>query len=277
MIRHSSLIAVLTYAVFLPRISIAQSVPSPGQSSPMITGTVTYRVRMALPANAAIDVRLEDVSRADAPAVIVAENIFAAGGKQVPISFQLPYSPGDIQAGHSYQVRAQIMVEDKLLFVTTTAYPVLTNGAPSMVNMVLQPVSSGPSASTSEAGSKGENVDSMPLLGTTWTLTELDGHAPVSTTGNNPAQLVLDGSQNRYSGSSGCNRLTGTIELKGDSLNFGAGASTMMACSEPLMQQERAFTNMLESVTGYRISGKTLELLAGNKAVAKFKAAKPTQ
>ena len=277
MIRHSCLIAVLTYVVFLPRISIAQSVPSPGQSSPMITGTVTYRVRMALPANAAIDVRLEDVSRADAPAVIVAENIFAAGGKQVPISFQLPYSPGDIQAGHRYQVRAQIMVEDKLLFVTTKAYPVLTSGAPSMVNMVLQPVSSGPSASTSEAGSKGENVDSMPLLGTTWTLTELDAHAPVSTTANNPAQLVLDGSQNRYSGSSGCNRLTGTIELKGDSLNFGAGASTMMACSEPLMQQEQAFTKMLESVTGYRISGKTLELLAGNKTVAKFKAAKPTQ
>jgi putative lipoprotein len=97
----------------------------------MITGTVTYRVRMALPANAAIDVRLEDVSRADAPAAIVAENIFAAGGKQVPIPFQLTYSPGDIQAGHRYQVRAQIIVEDKSLFVTSSAYPVLTNGAPS--------------------------------------------------------------------------------------------------------------------------------------------------
>ena len=169
------------------------------------------------------------------------------------------------------------MVEDKLLFVTTRAYPVLTDGAPSSVNLVLQPVSSGPSASTSEAGGKAEKVDSMPLLGTTWTLTELDGHAPVSTTGNHPAQLVLDGSQNRYSGSSGCNRLTGTIELEGDSLNFGAGASTMMACPELLMKQEKAFTNMLQSATGYRISGKTLELLAGNKIVAKFKAAKPTQ
>jgi putative lipoprotein len=243
----------------------------------MITGTVTYRVRMALPANATIDVRLEDVSRADAPAAIIAENIFAAAGKQVPIPFQLTYSPGDIQAGHRYQVRAQIMVGDKLLFVTTRAYPVLTNGAPSMVNMVLQPVSSGPSASTSAAGGNAEQVDSTPLLGTTWTLTELDGHPPVSTTGKNLAQLVLEGSQNRYSGSSGCNQLTGTIELKGNSLNFGAGASTMMACPEPLMKQEQAFTKMLQSVTGYRISGKTLELLAGNKMVAKFRAAKPTQ
>jgi len=138
-------------------------------------------------------------------------------------------------------------------------------------------VSSGPSASPSEAGGNAEKVDSVPLLGTTWTLMELDGHAPVSTTGNNPAQLVLDGSQNRYAGSSGCNRLTGTIELKGDSLNFGAGASTMMACSETVMKQEQAFTKMLQSVTGYRIRGQTLELLAANKAVAKFKAQKPTQ
>jgi hypothetical protein len=34
---------------------------------------------------------------------------------------------------------------------------------------------------------------------------------------------------------------------------------------------------MLQSVTGYRISGRTLELLAGDNTVAKFKPAKPTQ
>ena len=232
---------------------------------------------MALPPNAAIDVRLEDVARADAPAAVVAENIFAAEGKQVPIPFQLPYSPGDIQSSHLYQVRAQITVGDKLLFVTTKAYPVLTNGAPSTVNMILQPVSSGPSASTSGIEANAETAGSTPLLGTTWTLTELGGHAPVSNSGSNPAQLILDGSQNRYSGSSGCNRLTGTIDRKGDWLNFGAGASTMMACSEPLMKQEQAFTKMLQSVTAYRITGRTLELLAGDKTLAKFKAAKTVQ
>jgi putative lipoprotein len=94
---------------------------------------------MALPPNAAIDVRLEDVSRADAPAVIVAEKIFPTNGKQVPIPFQLPYSANDIQPSHRYQVRAQITVADELLFVTTNAYPVITGGAPSTVNMVLQP------------------------------------------------------------------------------------------------------------------------------------------
>jgi putative lipoprotein len=273
MIRRFVLVAFVGTLVLLPVVCTAQA-PAGSQSSPMITGTVTYRVHMALPANAAIDIRLEDVSRVDRPA-IVAENIFAAEGKQVPIPFQLPYSPGDIQASHRYQLRAQIMAGDKLLFVTTTAYPVLTNGAPSTVNMVLQPVGSGPSASTSGSEGDGATAGTASLFGTSWRLTELDGTPPISATGANTPQLTLDGNQNRYSGSGGCNRLTGTIELKGDSLNFGAGASTMMACREPLMKQERAFTKMLQSVTGYRISGKTLELLAGNKTVAKFKAAKP--
>ena len=277
MIRRPVVALFMMCWIIFPVIGVAQAASNSGQSSLMITGTITYRVRMALPANAAIDVRLEDVSRADAPAAIIAENIFAAAGKQVPIPFQLPYSPGDIQSNRRYQVRAQIMLEDKLLFVTTTAYPVLTNGAPSMVNMVLQPVSSGPSSSTSGTEGDSEAAGSTPLFGTTWTLTELDGHPPVSTTGDNAAQLVLDESLNRYSGFSGCNRLTGTIELKGDSLNFGAGASTMMACLDPLMKQEQAFTKMLQSVTGYRISGKTLELLVASKTVAKFKATKPAQ
>jgi heat shock protein HslJ len=95
--------------------------------------------------------------------------------------------------------------------------------------------------------------------------------------GKNIAELTLDGAQNRYSGSSGCNRLNGGFKLDGHSLHFKATASTMMACPEPLMTQEQAFTKMLQSVTGYRISGRTLELLAGDKTVAKFKPAKPTQ
>ena len=275
MIRHCITAAIMMCFGFLPMRGAAQAPSSSGQSSPMITGTVTYRVRMALPSDAAIDVRLEDVSRADAPATVVAENIFMANGKQVPIAYQLPYSANDIQASHRYQVRAQITTGAKLLFVTTTAYPVLTNGAPATVNMVLQPVSSAPPASGSGAESSAGTVGSAPLLGTTWRLTQLDGKPPIQTTGKNFAQLALDEGQNRYSASSGCNRLTGTIELKDDFLTFGAGASTMMACPEPLMKQERAFDMMLRSVTGYRISGRTLELLAGEKTVAKFKAANP--
>ena len=71
--------------------------------------------------------------------------------------------------------------------------------------------------------------------------------------------------------------MNGAFELDGDSLRFKPGAMTMMACPEPLMTQEQAFTKALQSVTAYRISGKTLELMSADKTVAKFKASKPTQ
>src|SRR6516165_2681567 len=69
-----------------------------------VTGTVAYRERMALPPDAAIDVRLEDVSLQDAPPRLVGESIFAAAGQQVPIAFQLSYNPADINPAHTYQL-----------------------------------------------------------------------------------------------------------------------------------------------------------------------------
>jgi len=279
MARASAVIAFVMISVCLPLICLAQAASSSAPSSPMITGTVTYLVRMALPPGAAIDVRLEDVSRADAPATIVAENIFASAGKQVPIPFQLPYSANDIQASHRYSVRAQITVEDKLLFTTTQAYPVITGGAPTSVNLVLQPASSGPAASKSASGAQADAGKAGPpaLRGTYWKLTELNGQPPASPMGKNVAHLTLDESESRDAGSTGCNRMTGAFEVVADSLHFKAGVTTMMACPEPLMTQEQSFTKALLSVTSYRINGKTLELLAGDKTVAKFKAGKPTQ
>ncbi len=51
-----------------------------------------------------------------------------------------PYRSTDIVAQHRYQVRATLLVNDKMLFTTTRAYPVLTGGAPSDVAIVVQPV-----------------------------------------------------------------------------------------------------------------------------------------
>lgn len=272
MLRSSLVAAVVTTLLSCSGISSAQAASD--SASPMITGTVTYLVRMALQPEAAIDVRLEDVSLADAPAKLVAEYIFAAAGKQVPIPFQLPYTAKDIQPNHRYQLRARITVDDKLTFTTTQAYPVITNGAPTHVDLVLQPVSGAPASPNS--GASGGNTNAPPLRGTHWKLTELIAEPNVTQEGENAAHLLLDATENRFSGSTGCNRMAGAFVLEGNSLHFDAAATTMMACPEPLMKQEHAMTTMLGAVTSYRISGRTLELLAGDKTVARFKAAKPT-
>ena len=55
-----------------------------------VTGEVSYRERIALPPNAALTVRLLDVSLADAPETVVAEQTIDPAG-QVPINFEIKF------------------------------------------------------------------------------------------------------------------------------------------------------------------------------------------
>jgi len=98
----------------------------------LLTGTVIYRERMPLRLNAVINVRLQDISLQDAPAMLLAEQKIPAKGQAVPIPFELAYDPTKIDQGYTYAVRAEIRDgQGMLLWTTTTVYPVLTGGAPS--------------------------------------------------------------------------------------------------------------------------------------------------
>lgn len=111
------------------------------QPAAEVTGTVTYLQRMALPPNAQIEVRLEDVSRADAPAKLIAQQTITLGDRQVPVPFALKYDPAKIDPKHSYGVRAKIVVDDQMRFASDQAYPVLTNGHPPNVEVLVKAVS----------------------------------------------------------------------------------------------------------------------------------------
>src|SRR5436190_554857 len=109
----------------------------------VVSGTITYRQRVALPANAVISVRLIDVSRADTAASVIAEDRIDAGGKQVPISFDLAYERSKIQERTRYVIRAEIRDGDRLLYTTDMSYPVITLGNPRSVEVVVVPVGGG--------------------------------------------------------------------------------------------------------------------------------------
>ena len=49
-----------------------------------VSGTISYRERIELPRGATVRIVAEDVSRADAPATILAEDIFATNGRLGP-------------------------------------------------------------------------------------------------------------------------------------------------------------------------------------------------
>jgi putative lipoprotein len=95
-----------------------------------VTGTVTYRLRIALPPQAMVRVSLSDVSRADAPAELIARATFATHGRQAPIAFALPYDPSRIDPGAHYAVDARIESEGRLLYVTAHRPRVITGGHP---------------------------------------------------------------------------------------------------------------------------------------------------
>jgi putative lipoprotein len=225
-----------------------------------VTGTVAYRERMALPPNAAIEIKLQDVSRQDAPATTVAETLFAAEGKQVPIPFQLSYNPADINMAHSYQVRADINVDGKLMFTTTTAYPVLTQGAPSQVTMILQQAKAPVAAPA--AGTK--------LRATRWVLAEVNGQ-PAQPGQGQSAHFELHKNE-KLTGSTGCNNFSGSYIASEGALQFMPGATTMKACSPAVAAQEQAFLSALKATTAYQVNGTTLQLMNGPQVLAKFQA-----
>ena len=108
-----------------------------------VTGTVGYLQRIALLPSAQVKVQLVDVSRADAPAVVIAEQSFVTEGRQPPFAFELAYDPARIDARHTYAVQARIEGEGKLLFVSDKRYSVITGDAPSRVDVVLRMVGGG--------------------------------------------------------------------------------------------------------------------------------------
>ena len=62
--------------------------------------------------------------------------------------------------------------------------------------------------------------------------------------------------EGRISGSTGCNRLTGTYQLDGKALKFSPLAMTKMACPPPLDAQERAFIQAINAIVSVRESGR---------------------
>jgi putative lipoprotein len=101
-----------------------------------IRGTVSYRERVALTNRAVLELTLEDVSRQDVAAPVIAAKSMADPG-QVPIRFELDFPSGSIDPRLAYALRARITDGGRLLFTTDPVVPVLTRGAGREVRLVL--------------------------------------------------------------------------------------------------------------------------------------------
>lgn len=95
------------------------------ESMGTIAGRVFYHERLMLPPNAEIKVYVEDVSRMDVAADIIATTTLSPAGGP-PWDFTMEYDPDRIDSRHSYAVRARIEVNGQLMFINTTRIPVFS-------------------------------------------------------------------------------------------------------------------------------------------------------
>ncbi len=111
-------------------LTACASTTPPAAQSVTVSGKIAYRERIALPPSAQIEVRLDDVSLADAPSRTLARQAFAADGKQVPFAFALTVDKASLDPKHSYAVSARITGDDgKLMFIADTRNSVAFAGA----------------------------------------------------------------------------------------------------------------------------------------------------
>src|SRR5262245_32368350 len=117
------------------------SMPQGRQNRATVTGTVTYRQRIAMPPGAVVEVSLLDAARADTTGVVIDKQELRPT-TQVPIPFTLSYDPAQIDEKHSYTVQARIIVEGKLWFTTTKRHAVITQGNPTNLQVIVDMVNS---------------------------------------------------------------------------------------------------------------------------------------
>ena len=229
-------------------------VPVGSPSTASVTGNIVSQENVTLPDGATIQVQIQDVSVADAPAKVMGEQTIDGSGKSLPIPYEVSYDPSDIDDRFSYSMSVRIEDGDgNLIYISDTNTPVITNGNPTEnVNINVVPV-----APTSSSGSI-HNIE--------WQWRELSGGAV------NPAQTIPDPENytiifredGTFNGKADCNNISGTYTNEGGSFTISVGPSTMAACEPDSLDQE--YLRLLSNVNTGGPSGPDLALATAGGA-----------
>jgi heat shock protein HslJ len=110
-------------------------------------------------------------------------------------------------------------------------------------------------------GSVTPTVEMLPaqLEGTEWVLVRYGpAAAPVEPLVDNPPTLSFDNGS--LGGTTGCNSYGGDFRVEGDQLIVGDIFQTLIACPEPIMQQEEAYLGALRTVETFTLVDERLTL-----------------
>ena len=204
------------------------------------TGDVTYRERIALPADAELWVSLVSLPGGSVIASAAAP-VGSRGG--VPL-----------EAGGLFGLVAEIRSDGRTLFRNAPAMPV--DVPPAEPTLII--VSFSPEPAPTPVRTAVPEVPSKSLLDTAWTVTSIGGK-PVLPETRVTLSIAPD---HRAGGHGGCNNFFTEAEFEASPLSFGAVAATRMACAPDVMDQEAALFAALDATSDYRQEdGAALQLL----------------
>ena len=138
-----------------------------------IEGQVVYRERIALPPEARVEVQLQDISKADALATVLA-SVALTPASGPPYPFAIEYEPAQIDPRMRYALRATITLGDRLMF-TTTEY--------------IDPFSGNPIEVLVQRVAESVKAPAAPLEANFWVLDTLEGEKAGTGMGTSPGPL----------------------------------------------------------------------------------------
>lgn len=228
-----------------------------------LRGTVSYRERIALPPTAVAEIKLLDVSLADAPARTLAETRIPVGSRST-IRYSLRFDRARIMSRRSYALQARIMDGDRLLFINTTRHTVFAGGANNTDIRVEYVAGASPAPAPTPIPAPVVQPAAVATPVGRWLAEDIRGGGVIDRL-QTVIEIAADGA---ITGSGGCNRIRGKATIAGEAISFGPMVSTKMACSPAVMNQEQKFLTALRDVRGWRVDPvrRKLSLLGANGA-----------
>ncbi|SOD93680.1 META domain-containing protein [Spirosoma fluviale] len=118
----------------------------------------------------------------------------------------------------------------------------------------------------------GSSLRQLALLNDIWVLTDFQGTAITANgTRNETPRLEISLAENRVTGTTGCNRLSGPLKADTRQILVGPLVTTKMACQDAVNQLESKLLRELNTPLTYRIGDGKLTLLRNNKPIMTFK------
>lgn len=228
---------------FAAAAAVVLPVP-PAFAARTLRGSVSYRERIALPPHALLEVRLLDISLADAPAKTLAVTRVKTRHR-MPIPYRLRYDETRLKPGRRYALQARITVNGQLWFITTTRHAIFAGGKDE-TDITVERVKTGAPEASGPAGK--------------WLCESIRGHGVIDDL-QSTIEIAAEG---KVTGSGGCNRISGRAEVQGERITFGPMISTKMACPPAIMDQESKFLAALGDVQRFKVDAPKEKLILFN-------------